>query len=59
MKLDKIAEQYLLMLPMLDDDGKEYVNQYYTIGSEWTEWVESGQYVKPEIREEAFKDWLQ
>ena len=57
-EVHQIAVQYVLLLPRLGEKGANYCNNYYAIGSNWTERVGSGKFVAPVINEKLFLDWL-
>ena len=57
-ELKEFADQYLLLLPKLDDDG-EYMNMYHVVGHKWTEREEKGTFENPQLSKELFGEWLQ
>ena len=40
------------------DLGLSNHNNYYAIGNQWSERVQSGKFIKPELNEDIFSDWL-
>lgn len=54
--LSGIVQQYILFLPMMDNNG-DYINKYYCIGSEWTERGADGRFTLPVLNEDIFRDW--
>ena len=53
-----LAHQCLLLLPLLNDEGTQYLNMCYVIGSRWTERVRSGEFRKADLDEKLFGEWL-
>ena len=57
-ELLEFSIQFVLLLPKLHTNGKEFVNLYYSIGHSWTERVCSGAYTNFIIHKEIFNDWI-
>ena len=56
-QLKEFADQYVLLLPRMDDNG-EYTNMFYGVGNKWTERVRNGTWVEPQLCRELFLEWL-
>lgn len=53
----KIAKEYILLLPSLNQDGLSFINLYYSIGSKWSERTPTGFFEPYNITEALFDDW--
>lgn len=53
------SKQFVLLLPSLDVNGKDFSNKYYSIGSKWTERMSNGAYEKSSLNVITFNDWIQ
>jgi hypothetical protein len=51
------SNESVLLLPALCDDGNEYLNMYYCVGSNWTERTSTGCFEQYNINEQLFDDW--
>jgi hypothetical protein len=49
---------FLLLLPALSNNGNDYINIYYCVGSKWTERTSNGLFEKCTITEQLFVDWI-
>ena len=51
-------KEFVLMLPTLDqDNGKDFINNYYCVGHTWTERNEEGNFIPTPINKNIFRDW--
>ena len=65
-QLEDVVEEFVLMLPTLGDDTYRetkqdtwiYQNCYYVIGSKWSERVSGGNFIRSELHESLFGDWI-
>ena len=63
-EMSQIVDQYLLFLPRLKNVGSwkkpEYklLNSYYVVGHKWTERVQTGEFIRPQLSPELFRDWI-
>jgi hypothetical protein len=57
-QIQAITEQYILLLPVLDNKGTEYVNSYHAISNKWLERTQSGLFKPTAIPEQLFQDWI-
>ena len=52
------VDQFVLMMPCLDNTGSEFINMYNAIGHEWTEWDNTGAFDWFQLKNNSvFKDW--
>lgn len=56
MGIQKLVDQYVLLLPKLSDDGNAYFNGFYVIGNKWTERVSGGNFCTPNIALHLFRN---
>jgi len=56
LELKDRVDQYLLLLPQLNDNGNGYQNFFHVIGSKWTERVSDGTFKTPNLAFENFND---
>ena len=48
------------MLPSLNEDnGQDFITNYYCVGHTWTERNEEGNFIPTPINENIFKDWYE
>lgn len=53
-----IAKEFCLLMPMLNDEGITYLNNYYAIGHKWSERQASGKFELSTLNNiEIFHDW--
>ena len=51
-------KKFVLMLPTLNqDNGKDFINNYYCVGHTWTERSEEGNFMPTPINKIIFRDW--
>ena len=56
--VSNFVDQFVLMMPCLDNTGLEFTNMYYAIGHEWTEWDNTGAFDWFQLKNNSvFKDW--
>ena len=58
-EMHSFVDQYVLMLPRLDEKGEVYQNSYYAIGNKWTERVASGDFLMSTLSHKVFQSWLE
>ena len=52
--------EFVLMLPSLNEDnGQDYINNYYCVGHTWTEPNEEGNFIPTPINKNIFRDWYE
>ena len=48
------------MLPTLnEDDGQDFMNNYYCVGHTWTERNNEGKFITTQITNNIFRDWYE
>ena len=48
------------MLPILNEDnGQDFMSNYYCVGHTWTERNEEGQFIPTPINKNIFRDWYE
>ena len=48
------------MLPtMNEDNGQDFMNNYYCVGHTWTERAEEGKFIPTPITKNIFSDWYE
>ena len=48
------------MLPTLNEDnGQDFINNYYCVGHTWTECNEEGNFIPTPINKNIFRDWYE
>ena len=53
-------KEFVLMLPTLNEDnGHDFINNYYCVGHTWTEGNEKGNFIPTPINKNIFKDWYE
>ena len=53
-------KEFVLMLPTLNEDnGHDFINNYYCVGHTWTEHNEKGNFIPTPINKNIFKDWYE
>ena len=53
-------KEFVLMLPTLNEDnGQDFINNYYCVGHTWTERYEEGNFIPTPINKNIFKDWYE
>ena len=53
-------KEFILMLPTLNEDnGQEFMNNYYCVGATWTEQNEEGKFISTPININIFRDWYE
>ena len=57
--MHSFVDQYVLMLPRLDEKGEVYQNSYYAIGDKWTKRVASGDFLMSTLSHKVFQSWLE
>ena len=51
-------KEFVLMFPTLvQDKGKDFINNYYCVGHTWTERNEEGKFIPTPINKNIFRDW--
>lgn len=51
--------QFVLLLPSLSKNGEDFKNEYYTVGSKWSERTRSGVFQAYGLNEFILNDWIQ
>jgi hypothetical protein len=58
-EVNSFAKEYALLLPYATDCGDNFVNNYYVVGSNWTERQSSGSFRLSELNvDKIFIDWI-
>ena len=53
-------KEFVLMLPTLNEDnGQDFINNYYCVGHTWTEHNEEGNFIPTPINKNMFRDWYE
>ena len=53
-------KEIVLMLPTLNEDnGQDFVNNYYCVGHTWTERNDEGKFIPTLINHNIFRDWYE
>ena len=53
-------KEIILMLPTLNEDnGQDFVNNYYCVGHTWTERNDEGKFIPTLINHNIFRDWYE
>ena len=47
-----------LLLPIMEEESREYKNQFFSIGSSWSQRLETGDYSIPQLQGRLYGDWL-
>ena len=48
------------MLPTLkEDNGQDFMNNYYCVGHTWTERNDEGKFIPTQIAKHIFRDWYE
>ena len=48
------------MLPTLNEDnGQDFMNNYYCVGHTWTERNDEGKFIHTQITKNIFRDWYE
>jgi hypothetical protein len=56
--VSKMAKEFCLLLPQLNDEGTLYINNYYAIGHKWSERQKNGKFELSTLNTaEIFHDW--
>ena len=56
----KFIKKYVLMLPTLNEDnGQDFMNNYYCVGHTWTERNDEGKFIPTKINNDIFIDWYE
>ena len=58
-KSNFIKEFVLMLLPLNEDNGQEFMNNYYCVGHTWTEPNEEGKFIPTPITKNIFRDWYE
>ena len=53
-------KEFVLMLPTLNEDnGQDFISNYYCVGHTWTERNEEGNFIPTPIRKNIFREWYE
>ena len=53
-------KEIVLILPTLNEDnGQDYMNNYYSVGHTWTEQNDEGKFIPTLINHNIFRDWYE
>ena len=53
-------KEFVLMLPILNDNnGQDFMNNYYCMGHNWTEQNNEGNFIPTQITSNIFMDWYE
>ena len=56
-KLNFIKELVLMLPTLNEDNGQDFMNNYYCVGHTWTERSEEGKFIPTHINKNIFRDW--
>ena len=53
-------KEFILVLPTLNEDnGQDFMNNYYCVGHTWTERNDEGNFIPTQITNNIFSDWYE
>ena len=59
-KKSNFIKEFVLMLPTLNEDnGQDFMNNYYCVGHTWTEQNDEGKFIPTQITNNIFRDWYE